>query len=236
MHPIADQIVRWHPVADPSALQRDACRWILDASARALAARGRFVIVLAGGNTPRGVYAMLRGANTDWSRWHAWFGDERCAPPDDPQRNSMMARSAWLDHVAIPQDQIHCIPAELGANAAARTYADALADAGLFDLVLLGLGEDGHAASLFPGNDWGTDADSPDALAIFDATKPPPQRVSLSAARLGRSREVLFLVDGEAKRSAVASWCARADIPARAIRPASGVDVLVEATLLLPPA
>ena len=231
---IADQIVRWHPVTDAAALQQAACRWIIDASARAIAARGRFVIVLAGGNTPRGIYAMLRDAETDWSRWNIWLGDERCALPDDPDRNSMMVRSAWFDHVAIPQNQIHFIPSELGANAAATAYADDLTDAGMFDLVLLGLGEDGHTASLFPDHDWGTGTGSPDALAIFDAAKPPPQRVSLSATRLGRSREVLFLVDGEAKRHAVALWCARENIPARAIRPTSGVDVLVEATLLLP--
>lgn len=230
----ADQIVRWHPLADAAEVQQAAYRWIVDVSQRAIAARGRFVIVLAGGNTPRGVYAMLRTADTDWSRWRIWFGDERCALPDDPDRNSVMARSAWLDHVAIPQAQIHFIQAELGANAAAIAYAGALAAVDMFDLVLLGLGEDGHTASLFPDHHWGTNTDSPDVLEIFDAAKPPPQRVSLSATRLGRSREVLFLVDGEAKRNAITLWCSRENIPARAIRPTCGVDVLVEATLLLP--
>lgn len=230
------QQVRWHPVADASALQRAACRWIVDASARAIAARGRFAIVLAGGNTPRDVYAMLRDTGTDWSRWDIWFGDERCAPPDDPQRNSMMARAAWLDHVAIPQDRVHAIPAELGADAAAHAYADALRGVGAFDLVLLGLGEDGHTASLFPGHDWGTAPHASDALAVFDAPKPPPQRVSLSAARLRRARDVLFLVEGESKREAVARWRAGEDIPARAIGPDAGIDVLIVAPLLLPSA
>jgi 6-phosphogluconolactonase len=234
MHSIDGQVVRWHPVADAVALQQAAYRWILDASVRAIAARGRFVIVLSGGNTPRAVYAMLRDADADWSHWGIWFGDERCASPDDPERNSVMARDAWLSHVAIPQDRVHVIAAELGADVAARAYADALRDIGDFDLLLLGLGEDGHTASLFPDHDWGIAPHAPDALAVFDAPKPPPQRVSLSATRLKRAREVLFLVEGESKRDAVRRWRERDDIPARAIRPDVGVDVLIASALLVP--
>jgi len=234
MQTAAEQIVRWHPVADSAALQQAAYRWILDASTHAIAARGLFAIVLAGGNTPRGVYALLRDADVDWSRWDIWFGDERCALPDDPDRNSMMARVAWLDHVAIPRDRVHAIPTERGADAAAIAYADALRGAGDFDMVLLGLGEDGHTASLFPGHDIGSVLNAPDALAVFDAPKPPPQRVSLSASRLSHAREVLFLVEGESKRDAVTRWRAGEGIPARAIRPEHGVDVLIEAALLSP--
>ena len=188
--------------------------------------------MLAGGNTPRGVYEMLRTADADWSRWHIYFGDERCLPGDDLERNSRMAADTWLDHVAIPSDQVHAIPAERGAREAAPIYSDTLRDVGDFDLVLLGLGEDGHTASLFPGHDWGVAMDSPDALAVFDAPKPPPQRVSLSAARLSRTREVLFLVTGESKRDAVTQWRSGANIPARAIQPQAGVDVLLESSLL----
>jgi 6-phosphogluconolactonase len=233
---IEGQIVRWHPVASALALQVAAFRWIVDAAARAIAAHGRFAIVLAGGNTPRGVYALLPNADTDWSRWDIWFGDERCALPDNPLRNSMMARAAWLDHVAIPQECVHAIPTERGADAAAIAYADALRDVGDFDLVLLGLGEDGHTASLFPGRDLGIATDAPDALAVFDAPKPPPQRVSMSAARLSRTREALFLVEDESKRIVVTQWRWGEDMPARAIRPDAGVDVLVEAALMLPQA
>ena len=145
------QIVRWHACEDVASMQQAAYRWIVDASVNAIAERGRFVLALAGGNTPRGVYAMLRDADTDWSQWHIWFGDERCAPVDDPQRNSAMARKAWLDHVPIPALQIHAIAGESGPEAAAYAYSTALRDIGDFDLVLLGLGEDGHTASLFPG-------------------------------------------------------------------------------------
>jgi 6-phosphogluconolactonase len=203
-------------------------RWILSAAERAISARGAFVIVLSGGNTPREIYAMLRDAKTDWSRWQVWFGDERCLPPDDLQRNSAMAMQALLAHVPVPASQVHTIPAELGADEAARRYVDALRGVGDFDLVLLGLGEDGHTASLFPGRDWGESPEDPDAHAVRDAPKPPPDRVSLSAARLSRAREVLFLADARGKRAALMRWRAEEEIPARAIRPAAGVDVLVK--------
>jgi 6-phosphogluconolactonase len=175
---------------------------------------------------------MLRGAEADWSRWHVYFGDERCLPVDDTERNSAMAGDAWLNHVRIPREQIHAIPAELGASAAALAYSETLRGVDTFDLVLLGLGEDGHTAGLFPGRNWGIAADAPDALAVFDAPKSPQRRVSLSARRLSRTREALFLVAGETKRRAVAQWCVGADIPARAIRPETGVDVLVESMLV----
>lgn len=228
------QRVRWHAVADTDALQKVAFERIVDAAKHAITARGRFLIVLSGGNTPRGVYAMLRHADTDWSRWQVYFGDERCLAAGDLERNSAMAADVLLDHVPIPRNQVHAIPAERGADAAAGAYAHTLRGIGDFDLVLLGLGEDGHTASLFPGHDPGIATDAADALAVTDAPKPPPQRVSLSAARLSRARKVLFLIEGESKRNAVTQWCANADIPAVAIRPHDGVDVLVAAALLMP--
>lgn len=224
--------VRWLGVANAVALRHAAYRRILDTAADAIQRRGCFMIVLAGGNTPRGLYRMLRGSETDWSCWQVYFGDERCLPVDDLERNSRMAADTWLDHVSILKNQVHVLPAEHGAAAAAQAYAHTLRDVGDFDLVLLGLGEDGHTASLFPNHDWGVNADAADALAVFDAPKPPAQRVSMSAMRLSRARTVLFLVEGESKRDAVTRWRTGADIPARAIHPQAGVNVLVEATLL----
>lgn len=229
-------MTRWHAVPNERALQQTALEIILARAANAIHEHGRFHLVLAGGNTPREVYRKLRVAQTDWPAWHIYFGDERCLPSQDPERNSRMAAEAWLDRVPVPLLQLHTIPAELGASRAARIYADTLRAVGDFDLVLLGLGEDGHTASLFPGREWGTAPGSPDTLAVLDAPKPPSQRVSLSAARLSRARQVLFLVGGESKRKAVAEWRAGRDIPARAIRPAAGVDVLVESALLGPSA
>lgn len=216
-------------------MQRAAHEAIVAGAERAIRERDQFHLVLAGGNTPRGIYRALCAAQTDWSAWHIYFGDERCLPPVDSGRNSRMAADALLDRVPIPRFQVHAIEADLGASRAARMYAETLRSVGDFDLVLLGLGEDGHTASLFPDHEWGTAPGSPDTLAVFDAPKPPPQRVSLSAARLSRARQVIFLVGGESKRRAVAEWRAGKGIPARAITPAAGVDVLVESALLVPP-
>ncbi len=224
--------VRWHGVADIAELHRTAVQRILDAAARAIEERGRFQIVLAGGQTPIGVYQMLRTACTEWRNWIIYFGDERCVPRDDAARNSRMAAMALLDHVPIPPTHIHMIPAELGARQAADAYTIDLRSVGDFDLVLLGLGEDGHTAGLFPDHDWGVARDAPDVLPVFDAPKPPPERVSLSAARLGRARAVWFLVAGDSKREAVARWRRGEPLPAAAIQAPAGVDVLVTGPLL----
>jgi 6-phosphogluconolactonase len=230
----ATQRCRWRALADRRTLDRAVATSILAAADRAIRARGQFHFVLAGGDTPRGTYRRMCEASADWSGWHIYFGDERCLPADDPERNSRMAGEAWLDHASIPTAQVHAIPVELGAIGAARLYGETLHAVGEFDLVLLGLGEDGHTASLFPGHEWGTAPGSPDALAVFDAPKPPLQRVTLSAARLSRARQVMFMVSGEAKHRAVVDWRAGKDIPARAITPVAGVDVLVDSALLLP--
>lgn len=225
---------RWHAVADLTALHRAALNAVLDSATLAIQQRGQFHLVISGGETPREIYRQLRTAHSDWSAWHIYFSDERCLPPTDANRNSRMAAEAWLDHVPIPAAQLHIIPGELGASQAARVYAETLRTVGMFDLVLLGLGEDGHTASLFPEHAWGSASDAPDTLAVLDAPKPPPQRVSLSAARLSRARQVIFLVAGESKRKAVAEWRNGEKIPAQAIAPAAGADVLVESTLLMP--
>lgn len=234
MAPAETQRCRWREVTDRQALDRAVAVAVLAAADRAIRARGQFHLVLAGGDTPRGAYRRLCEASAAWSGWHIYFGDERCLPPADPARNSCMAGAAWLDRVAIPATQVHPIPAEAGAVQAAQAYAGTLRTVGEFDLVLLGLGEDGHTASLFPGHEWGRAPASADVLAVLDAPKPPPQRVTLSAARLSRARQVMFMVSGEAKHRALADWRAGKNIAAQAIAPVTGVDVLVESALLRP--
>ena len=219
---------RWHFVNAVEQLVEAALIRVHTAANEALRLRGAFHLVLAGGTTPRVLYARMSELDTDWGNWHIWFGDERCLPINHPERNSRMAQDTWLGGSAIPAAQIHPIPAELGASAAAAAYASRLHEVGEFDLVLLGLGEDGHTASLFPGHDWGTCPDSPDALAVQDAPKPPSERVSLSAHRLSHTRALLFLVSGAGKCDAVAAWRRHEPIPAASIRPVAGVDVLAE--------
>ena len=134
----------WHVYPEAALLQRRAAEGIARLADRAIAARGEFSIVLAGGSTPRAVYRALRRADTDWSAWRVYFGDERCLPPDHAERNDRMVRAEWLAHVAIPAARVHGIPAEFGPDQGARRYAATLEGAGRFDLVLLGLGEDGQ--------------------------------------------------------------------------------------------
>jgi 6-phosphogluconolactonase len=218
------QHCRWLIYADAAALQQALVRAIEHCANESIKARGAFHIVLAGGHTPAAVYRGLAGRPCDWSAWCVYFGDERCLPQGAADRNDSMARACWLDRVAIPPAQIHPIPAELGAVAGAAAYRRTLAGVAAFDLVLLGLGEDGHTASLFPGQPSDDAAGSP-VLAVHGAPKPPPERISLSAARLGAARQVWFLVSGEGKRQALERWRRGEDIPARRICPAAGVDV-----------
>ena len=188
---------RWHLTDSAAAWLDQALAFIARAEREALAARGEFHIVLAGGNTPRTVYEALARETHDWPRWRMWFGDERCLPVGHPERNNTMANAALLERVAL--GAVYPIPAESGARAAAAAYSQTLAGVQDFDLVILGLGEDGHTASLFPGR---TVLSAADAVPVFDAPKPPPERVSLSAARLSRAHRVLFLVSGAGKRDA----------------------------------
>jgi 6-phosphogluconolactonase len=222
------QQIHWKRFESTAELRQCARDEILACADQAIRERGKFLIVLAGGTTPRDIYLLLRDSMTDWSKWHVYFGDERCLPPDHADRNSRMAEESLLQHAAIPAAQIHPIPAELGPDAAAEAYSLTLKDVGLFDLVLLGMGEDAHTASLFPGLAWETDPVMP-AIPVRHAPKPPADRVSLSASRLSAARRVVFLVTGAGKRDAVRLWEEGIAMPVAAIRPESGVEVFLDA-------
>lgn len=226
------QLCRWHGYSSTAALEQAVSELILKEARHAISIKQAFHLVLAGGTTPRHVYELLRTRKADWHFWHIYFGDERCLPVNDAERNSQMAAQTWLNYINIPADQIHIIPAEQGSESAARSYAITVDKVTMFDMVLLGIGEDGHTASLFPGHDWGTSPEAPSTLAVNDAPKPPPQRVSLSAERLGQTRKLVFLVTGAGKKQAVYDWRNGKDIPAAAISPACGVDIYLENALL----
>lgn len=214
--------VRWQSFESIDCLRHAACDAIALSAKLAIAQRGRFDLVLAGGNTPRAIYRLLREVQTDWSKWHVYHGDERCLSPDHEDRNSLMVQQVLLDHVPIPPQQVHHIPAELGPVAGASAYAKTLQDVGRFDLVLLGLGEDGHTASLFPGHAIDNSAD---AVPVFASPKPPSERISLSQKRLSDAEQVVFIVSGAGKQQAVNDWRRGLAIPASLIRPANGVEV-----------
>ena len=207
----------WRVFSDADALVARLTDALCEAAERAVDARGAFHLVLAGGSTPLALYRALAARNAGDAHWHLWYGDERCLPVDHPERNSRMIETAWLAASRIPLENRRPIPAEFGAAQAAPLYADGLKDVTDFDVVLLGMGEDGHTASLFPGHDWGAVPDSPDVLAVYDAPKPPPERVSLSAARLNRSSRVWFVITGSGKKTAIAHWKAGEFLPVSSV-------------------
>jgi len=215
----------WQYLPDANAVAAAAVALILSAADAAIAARGEFRLVLAGGSTPDKTYRQLAASTADWTRWQIYFGDERCLPATDPERNSQRAAVAWLDLVAIPPGNVHPIPVELGAPAAAQLYAPLVAAARPFDLVLLGMGEDGHTASLFPGQ---VHPAGEQVHAVSNAPKPPPERVSLSRKALSDSRDVLILVTGAGKQPAVRRWLVGEDLPISHITARDRLRVLID--------
>jgi len=218
---------RVHRFASPALLVDELYRRIEELSRLRCAERGRFDIVLAGGRTPAALYRRLRELPADWRRWHVYFSDERFLPPGDPGRNDSMAALAWLDHVAIPSGQVHRVPFAADVETAAAAYGATLAGVAQFDLALLGLGEDGHTASLFTG-DPRVMRGGPLAIAVDPAPKPPPARVSMSPDCLGRAAAVWFIVTGEGKREALAAWLGGAALPPRLIEARAGIDVFCD--------
>ncbi|MCB1876826.1 MAG: 6-phosphogluconolactonase [Chromatiales bacterium] len=202
-----------------------AAERIMAAAERAIAERGRFRIVLAGGTTPRMTFEHLSRAESLWSEWEVYFGDERCLPAEHPERNSRMAQEALLGRVPIPAEHCFPIPAERGAEAAARSYAGVVDTARPFDLVMLGMGEDGHTASLFPGQMPVGDAA---VVAVHDAPKPPSDRVSLSVSALADCRELLILVTGEGKHPAVSAWRTGEALPIAQVAGRDTAEVLID--------
>ena len=192
---------------DAEALARAAAAWLL---ARAQATAGVFRIALSGGTTPRRLYEILAtapfAARFPWARTIVFWGDERCVSQDDPLSNYGMARQALLDHVPIPAGQVHPAYRDGTPEAAARaydaqlrqSYGAALLEAGrpLFDVVLLGLGTDGHTASLFPGTAGLTEREA----WVTAVTRGVPQpRLTLTYPAINASAAVLFLVSGADK-------------------------------------
>jgi 6-phosphogluconolactonase len=214
--------IKWQSFESQVSLDQAAMKRVVALADSSIKARGQFHLVLAGGSTPKNVYTLLKNINTDWHKWHIYFGDERCLDLGHQDRNSTMAFEVWFDHIDIPSQNIHTIPAELGPVEGAYLYNETLSQVGDFDLVLLGLGEDAHTASLFPGHSWDNNLD---VLAVFDAPKPPPLRVSMSPVRLSRSKSVLFLVSGKEKQAAINQWKAGELIPASLVTCNNGVDV-----------
>ena len=203
-----------HPFDSLDALSEAAAAEVVRIAAESIEARGRFSIALAGGNTPRRTYELLattHRSEIDWPGVTVVFGDERFVGPDDPRSNYKMAREALLSRVAIPPGQVLPVPTDSPTPAAAadaydRTLRDALVsdDRTTVDVALLGIGTDGHTASLFPGTPavnersrWAT------AVAAPTTVQPAVPRVTTTLPFLNAARYAIFLIAGADKRPVI---------------------------------
>ncbi len=217
--------VHWYYYPSAEEVAREAVKHILAKAEEAMARQGSFSLVLAGGTTPKRIYELLAEQPQPWDKWQLFLGDERCLPVDDPERNSLMVEQTWLNKVNFPSENFHPIPAELGPEEGARQYAEQIENYLPFNMVLLGMGEDGHTASLFPGHEH-----NPTELthAVYHSPKPPPERVTLSHKALAQSEHTLILVTGSSKKTAVKQWLAGDPLPIARIRALNCVDVMLD--------
>jgi 6-phosphogluconolactonase len=201
---------------DAGSVASEAARRVAGLAIQAIAARGQFNFALAGGSTPAHLYRLLAGPTwrdrIDWERTRLFFGDERCVPPDHIWSNYRLVRETLLDGVPVPATHVFRVAGELGPQAAASRYAADLRHAfGLrggarpaFDLVLLGMGEDGHTASLFPGMPALAERRRQVVATEVPAyVQPPVARVTLTFPVLAAAAQVLFLVTGANKAEKV---------------------------------
>ena len=226
---------------DAATLARVAADLVVRIAQDAIVNRGRASIALSGGTTPQRLYSVLAGpphtTRLDFSAIDFFFADERCVPPDDPRSNYGLVRRVLLEPVHLPAERVHHIHGELPPAQAADDYDRELrrcfpnADWPGLDLALLGLGTDGHTASLFPGDM--TVQQTTAWVAAVEATAPPMvpgealvpvrNRVTLTLPAINHARHVVFLVDGADKADVVARVLAGdTDLPAARIRPAAG--------------
>ncbi|MEB2288926.1 MAG: 6-phosphogluconolactonase [Anaerolineae bacterium] len=225
-------------VADGETLARKAAGYVVRLAGEAIAARGRFSIGLSGGSTPRALFRRLASpawaSRIDWARVHVFWGDERCVPPDDAASNYRLARETLLSRVPLPPEHSHRIAGELAPAEAARRYeaelraffssGESATPQPRFDLLLLGMGDDGHTASLFPGT---AALHETERWAIENyVPRLDSWRITLTVPAINAAAHAIFLVSGAAKAEtlrAVLHGPRQPEIyPAQLVRPQAG--------------
>jgi 6-phosphogluconolactonase len=246
--------IKYYVEADPAALARRAVEYLVEMAGEAVEAQGRVRIAISGGSTPKAAFELLADNNQPW-RWRMpwemldlYWVDERCVPPDDAQSNYRMTRESLLDRVPLKPEQIHRIEGELEPEAAAARYEQELrssfslgeSESPRFDLVALGLGTDGHTASLFPQ----TQAlkETTRLVAANHVPQLDTCRVTLTWPVINHARSVFFLVSGQDKASVLNEVLTgprdQERLPSQLIWPSSGILTLIldrAAAALLPP-
>jgi 6-phosphogluconolactonase len=218
---------------DAEGVARVAAARIASALSDALAARSKATVALSGGNTPRDAYAALARSSVDWTKVHVFWVDERAVAPTDDRSNYRWAKATLLDAAAIPAEQVHRMPADApDIDAAARTYEATIADVierdadgvPAFDVIVLGVGDDGHTASLFPGE---RTVDVTDRFAVAVPARPGREaRMTITRPVIEHARNVFILAVGEKKKPALERvWSPEGDVhetPSRIVRTCRG--------------
>lgn len=245
--------IKYYVEPDPAALARRAAQYFVEMTGETVAAQGRARVALSGGATPRAAFELLADPSQPWRNrmpWQAldlYWVDERCVPPDHADSNYRMTREALLDHVPLRPEQIHRIEGELEPQAAAARYESELrnsfrlegAEIPRFDLVALGLGSDGHTASLFPHTEALNEMSS--LVAANYVPRLDAWRITLTWPVINHARSVFFLVSGEDKASIVQQVLLGPRdpdrLPSQLISPSSGILTFIldkAAAALLP--
>lgn len=205
----------------PASLAKAAADLIAEQARSAAAARGAFHIALSGGNTPRAVYSLLateRYAGLPWPLTHVYWGDERCVPREHPDSNFRMAQELLLSKVPVPETQTHPMP--VSADGAASYEGTLRASLSRLDLALMGLGADGHTASLFPGDSAVSEARN--WVSAARAPSRPESRLTLTVPVFNDARMLLFVVSGSDKREALRATLEGGAVPASLLKPTDG--------------
>lgn len=200
----------WFVFDNIDTLSKCVARDIIKVADCSIKKKGKFIIVLAGGSSFSKVYKALSNLKSDWNSWYIFIGDERCLMSEDCNRNDYMINKLWLENNRIPKRNIQFMHPELGMESSAIHYENLIDSIDKFDLVLLGMGEDGHTASLFPNHIY----DSNKKVIIeTNSPKMPRYRISLSYDTLNNSLHVFKIVSGIDKRRAVNLWLDGVDLP-----------------------
>jgi 6-phosphogluconolactonase len=222
----------------------EAAALFVHLAGQAIAAHGRFTVALSGGSTPAALYTAFtrppHNEQIEWSKVHIFWGDERFVPRNHPDSSYRMARETLLDQVPIPARNVYPMVAEDQAwptdgrtevIQAAQRYEQVIRDffapgSSQFDLILLGMGPDGHTASLFPGQPAVVNPPDTWVTAVFDAPKPPPTRLTMCYTLINQARNIVFLITGSEKAAmmgrVLASETTPASYPAQGVRPGNG--------------
>lgn len=220
---------------DLDTLSQQAAQYVVRTASESIAARGRFTLALSGGTTPRKLYTLLGSepysSQIDWQQVHIFWGDERCVPPDNPDSNYYMAQEVLLSKIPIPALQVHRMPADQpGRDAASQSYTAEMQRVfgtqgiPVFDLIQLGMGPEGHTASLFPHQ--ASLRETQRLVMPVSVPKPPPDRLTFTPPLLNAARNILFLVTGsdkaEALQAVLEGEYQPEEYPAQIVRPPDG--------------